>query len=950
MEGFIATEHSFDSSLHKYYEGRFTQGNGYLSVRASFEEGLADAPQNEEYMRTMKSVTTEIQRHPLSKWGVYIPLIMGENPFLGEVIVNLPYIAAVRTEIDGKPLDMIYNRIRGYSRSLNMENGVLTRTFLVQTDGGAEVRFCFERFASMEEKHTFLQKVTCEVVKGEADIRFQPGINGDVTTNGYRHCQRSKISFGEKKIVYHCTTDMGFGIQILTEVSGEQAGEWSESRTDWEGYLVTERHLKEGEHVSFVKRTVVTTSRDQESTDYRLHGEQILERIRKPYGQLRAENDRVWNRKWKESDLMISGNRELQEGLRFSIYHMLRSNMEEESRVQICAKGFAGEAYYGRFFWDTEIYLLPFYIYTNPKAARNLLPYRYHTLEGARKNARRYHCRGARYPWHSGIEGTEQCSLWEYADNEVHVTADIAYALMHYYRATDDYEFIRDYGLEILLETSRFWMCRVSRGEHGQIDLLNVMGPDEYSPMTRNNAFTNRMVQENLRAAVEMASLVKEKSPDAYEKLTKRLKLAKEELKEFEETAGRLRIPYDNTRALVLQSEDFETYEKIDLDSLWKDKKKAFGHFVSQEKLYRSRCLKQADVIALMNLFPREFTEKQVRAAYDYYMPLTTHDSSLSPACHAFAAHRIGRKEDVRRFLQLALDVDLNQEKKGAEDGIHIANCGYLWQLVVQGFAGVKTAMESEEFCISPRLPEGIGRIAGTLYWKGEQRKIDVRRYQAVLFDLDGVICHTDQYHYLAWKTLADRLGIPFSEQENQRLRGVSRRESLEILLEKSDCCYSEEEKQSFAEEKNHLYREKLDEMTPSDLDLEVKRTLELFKSMGYRMAVASSSKNAGFILEKIGLSGFFDTVVDGNQIIHSKPDPEVFLQAASQVGLKAEECLVVEDASAGILAAREGGFDCVLLGSAEGVKADYHLERFADLKHILGSDSRNIDFAKTDK
>jgi len=210
--------------------------------------------------------------------------------------------------------------------------------------------------------------------------------------------------------------------------------------------------------------------------------------------------------------------------------------------------------------------------------------------------------------------------------------------------------------------------------------------------------------------------------------------------------------------------------------------------------------------------------------------------------------------------------------------------------------------------------------------------------FQGIIFDLDGVICSTDHYHYLAWKALSDRLGIPFDLERNNLLRGVSRMDSLEIILEKSSKQYSEQEKEIFAAEKNSLYRESLKEMTPDDLIEEVRQTLEKLRIMGLKLAIGSSSKNAPFILERIGLGTFFDAVADGNSITRSKPDPEVFLQAADMLGLTPGQCLVVEDARAGVEAGVAGGFSVAAMGDAwDDQRAAYHLHRFCDLLKIAG-------------
>ena len=209
-------------------------------------------------------------------------------------------------------------------------------------------------------------------------------------------------------------------------------------------------------------------------------------------------------------------------------------------------------------------------------------------------------------------------------------------------------------------------------------------------------------------------------------------------------------------------------------------------------------------------------------------------------------------------------------------------------------------------------------------------------KYQGIIFDLDGVLCSTDEYHYRAWKALADRLGIPFDRERNNLLRGVSRMQSLDIILEKADRAYSEQEKAAFAEEKNALYRQLLGGMSPDDLTEDVQRTLRELRKTAVRLAIGSSSKNTPFILERLGLSGFFDAVADGNCITHSKPHPEVFLKAAELLGLPPRDCLAVEDAHAGVEAAAAGGFDCAAMGDAkDDERAAYHLERLSDLLRI---------------
>ncbi|MEG2512980.1 MAG: beta-phosphoglucomutase [Acetivibrio sp.] len=734
MDSYLLEENEFSMENNKTYEGMLTQGNGYLSIRASFEEGLLSAPQNEEYIRNMSSVTTEQQRHPISKQGVFIPLIMGKNPYLNEVIINLPYLPAIQITVNGTPVDMEKAEIQNYKRTLDMKTGILRRSFVFSCKE-TQIGFQFERFISQKQKHLLVQKVEASVEKGRGCIEVRVGMDGDVTTNGYRHFKeiRTNAKKEEAQAGLSLWTDLGYEVCAHMAVESSHLMSWEKEEKERSVYLCGNCSLKEGETLEIVKKTVITTSRDLEKEDAKKRCRNLLDAaISMDYDSLRTEQEIEWQKKWEESDVFIQGNEALEKGLHFSIYHLLRSNMEEDCRVQICAKGFAGEAYYGRFFWDSEIFLLPFFIYTNPKAAKNMIMYRYHTLDGARKNAAAYHCKGARYPWQSGIDGTEQCSLWEYADNEVHITADVAYGVMHYYKATEDKEFMLEAGLEILIETARFWLCRVDWDTQGIPHLLNVMGPDEYSPMTKDNAYTNCLVKENLFFAVQMLAALWKTEGEAVNQIVERLSFTEKEREEMLETANKLPLPYDEKRRLFLQSEDFEEYAKIDLDSLWKDKTKAFGHFVTQEKIYRSRCIKQADVLEMMALFPNKFTREEVENAYNYYLPYTTHDSSLSPALHLLTAHRLGKEQDEEKFLNQVLEVDLCVEKKGCEDGIHIANCGCLWQAVIYGFAGLSSGVNQEELKLNPMLPLNISKLQFSIFWKGEKKKITIRQKDGI--------------------------------------------------------------------------------------------------------------------------------------------------------------------------------------------------------------------------
>jgi kojibiose phosphorylase len=329
--------------------------------------------------------------------------------------------------------------------------------------------------------------------------------------------------------------------------------------------------------------------------------------------------------------------------------------------------------------------------------------FRLNTLEGARRNASLYGYRGARYPWESSVTGDEQCPNWQYADFEVHVTADVAHGIKHCHAATGDDD-LAFRAAETLVETARYWASRVERRADRSVNLNGVMGPDEYTCFSNNNAYTNEMVKRALGFTLETLKALERQRPAQHAALVERLGIARAELADFGSIAAALPV---RARAdgVVMQCDHFENLESIDFDAVWTDRSRPFGHFISQERNYRSRALKQADVLMLAYLFPAEFPLQRLAANYDYYVPLTTHDSSLSCVVHSVLAARLGRHEEAYRLFERALDIDLDAAAGGAAEGIHIANCGGIWQAVVMGFAGMRWAYESTAPSFKPRLP-----------------------------------------------------------------------------------------------------------------------------------------------------------------------------------------------------------------------------------------------------
>lgn len=698
-------EPAFDARRNRAYEGLFTLGSGCLHVRGSLEEHLSDAPQNVEYLRLPASVTSERFPETASRWGTYVPGLFGRHPLLHNEMINLPWFLGLTPRVNGERLDMQRSRIREFRRELRLDTATLARHVRWEAPASADVRVRFERLVSAVRPRLCAQRITIEPA-ADVLLELHGDIDADVRTNGYDHFTRVDLRrAGPAALECRVVTDLGDEVSIRSELRGPGLA-WAYEPAGRRAALAARMRLPAGAAFVVEKRSAVVSSRDSPAGS----AEAILRHAAGlSFEQLHDEHAAEWRRRWEACDVQIEGDERSQLALRLSLYHLLRCH-PGDARVAIDGKGYSGEAYWGRFFWDTEMFLLPFFLYTRPQLARALADFRVRTLPGARANARRYGYPGARYAWESDADGREGCPNWQYADHQVHVTADVVYGLAHYAAATDDPDYLKGAAGDVILETARYWLARVDWRDGWPV-LLGVMGPDEYTPIASNNAYTNRLVAFALRLAAQVGP-ARGATP--------------EECRAFLRVAEGLPLPRASDGLLVLQCEEFERLADPHFEELWRDRSRPFAAQVSQERLYRTKCLKQADVLMLMMLFPDDFSDEEVRRAWEYYVPLTTHDSSLSPAVHAIVAGRIGLDEAAWNFWQRAITIDLDVERGGPAEGIHIANAGGIWQIAVLGFAGMRTALQSDVLSLRPRLPGSWRRLAFPLVWKGHPVRVEL--------------------------------------------------------------------------------------------------------------------------------------------------------------------------------------------------------------------------------
>ena len=444
-------------------------------------------------------------------------------------------------------------------------------------------------------------------------------------------------------------------------------------------------------------------------------------------------HEAAWDARWNEGEVRIEGDEESQQALRFAVYHLTSAANPQDDRVSIGARALTGDAYLGHVFWDTEIYLLPFYTAVWPEAARALLMYRFHTLPGARAKAARYGFKGALYAWEladTGMETTpERVVLSDGKVVEIltgrmehHISADVAYAVWKYWRATGDDDFFLQAGAEILLETARFWASRTVADSDGKRHIHHVIGPDEYHDDVDDNAFTNVMARWNIARALQALDLLHSSWPDQAATLRNKLGLADDELADWREVIARIVTGLDPATGIYEQFAGFHALEPLDLTS-YADRTVPIDVVIGRERTQRSQVVKQADVVALIALLPEEFPRGMAEKNFRHYEPLCAHGSSLSAGLHALVAARLGDPEMALRYLREAAATDLDLDPNSA-GGVRIAGLGAMWQAVVHGFAGLDLA--GDKLGVDPRLPPQWRSLSFRVCWRGRSVAIRV--------------------------------------------------------------------------------------------------------------------------------------------------------------------------------------------------------------------------------
>ncbi len=998
-------EKRFEPRYLAQSETIFTLANGYLGIRGAFEEGRP-AFQNGTFINGFHETT---------------PIVYAETAYgfaeTAQTMLNVVDAKRLRLFVDDEPFNVEDARLLSFERVLNMREGFLERSILWETPAGKQVEIRSVRLVSFEHRH--LAAVDYEVIVHNAEAPLviisemalpSENLGSEADRTGAQEPDPGKIdprrsrSFGERVLLPVCqicedqriilgyrtrnskmTIACGMDHVVQSNCAYSAEAHCGEDQAD----VVYTVSARPGKSFRITKYISYFTSDDATASELadrsvRLHERSVEEGRQKLFDSQRRYVEDFWHR----SDIQITGDRRVQQSLRWNLFQLLQASARVEN-AGIGARGLTGQTYEGHYFWDTEIYVLPFLIYTAPRTAGNLLRFRYSMLPAARRRAHQVDERGALFPWRT-INGEEASAYYAAGTAQYHINADIAYAIRKYVEMSGDSEFLASHGAEILVETARLWMSLgfSSDRKGGRFCINGVTGPDEYNTVVNNNLYTNLMARENLRYAAEVLTNMHQEEPERFTATTDRTGFRLEEAEDWRKAAEAMYIPYDEELGIHLQDDSFLDKQRWDIDSEPEENFPLLLHY-HPLVIYRHRVIKQADVVLALFLLGNSFKAEEKRRNFDYYDPLTTGDSSLSVCIQSIIAAENGYGEEAFEYFRYAVLMDLADIGGNVRDGVHVASIGGTWMAVTYGLAGMRDY--SGVLSFDPRLPNEWEAIRFPITVRGSELEVELvrdqasyrlrkgpdltilhqgkektpqegesatfavsrpetrpavtvetviprDRFDAVLFDMDGVLTATAEVHAQAWKEMFDeflrdrerRLGEPFRPFETGTdylllVDGKPREQGTHDFLESRgiqlpkgspDDPPEMETEWGLSNRKNlkvhEVIRDKGVRAYPGSV-----RLLHRLRCEGYKTAVVTSSANADMTLKAAGLTDLLDAKVDGNVAVEmnlaGKPEPGYFLEAARKLGTNPKRAAVVEDSLSGIQAGKRGGFGLVL-------------------------------------
>lgn len=725
-------EEGFDPAYARVSESVFSLGNESMGVRGFFEEGGS--------VDSLRGCYNN---------GVYDMEYVGRSyrGIVDRTHFMIPSVDWLKTElcVDGEMLDLGKSRFRAFRRELDMRCGTLERSFIWQTATGKELRVTFLRFLDMVHRERAYQRITLEALNFSGDIQITGGLSFQVVHEGRKTCfwgETRQETMDNRLLLSSRTTGSGqevFAGAILHMPRG--AVQRPDEKT---AALCGVLHLTRGEPQQIDKKVVVLFD-GREGEALWKGGQQALKEAEEVSLQQALEAQKAyWNAYWQVSDIRIEaaeGDAQTteqvaaeQQGVRFCSFQLAQTYNGGSMRHNIGAKGLTGEAYNGHAFWDTEACCLPFYLFTNPNAAKDLLLFRYNTLPMALERAKMLDCRGACYPI-ATLNGDEACTLWQHASLQIQPSTAVAYGIWHYVKVTGDREFLWQYGAEMLLEIARFLESRAGKSNlNGKYGFYGVMGPDEFHMMVNNNAYTNYMGMRTLSYGAQVLEEMRVQQPEKYAVLCEKTGLGEEEGTRWQEIADNMYLPQD-AAGLFEQHDGYFSLPHTDIHKIPVSQFPLYDHW-SYDRIYRTDMIKQPDVLMMLYLYNSSFSEEVKRVNYDFYEPHTIHESSLSPAIHSILAAELGKMEQAVDFFGYATRLDLDNYNRNTREGLHTTSIAMAWANIVYGFAGLRSDGDILRF--APRMPARWKKLSFSLTYRGSIMGISMEKEKTTFCLLEG--------------------------------------------------------------------------------------------------------------------------------------------------------------------------------------------------------------------
>lgn len=930
----------FDESKQVLEESLFTVGNGFVGVRGAFEEGyaLGDSIRG-TYINGLYDRVPMV--HAEMAYG--FPTIQDKQPRIVD-------IQSINVWLDGEKVCVKPEYVLDYERVLDFKRGESRRSYRFKTSSGKIGDLKFSRLASLTHHNFFVFQV--EVVF-DGEILITSTLDSNV--ENYSAKGDPRVAGGHSKLMdlkeIGTEGDLGY---VLMKTHG----------TEIEQATAMKHHIKSPYEVDFTQTTenqeVISTIRGQGhltldkvvALSDALRNDEPLTLVKSllkthadwDFHYFSKEQEAFLQAFWATSDILIEGHDQDQMAIRFMLFQLLQST-GKDGKSNVSAKGLSGEGYEGHYFWDTEAYVCPVMALNQHDTMKALLINRHSMLQAAKERAIELgHGKGAAYAWRT-ISGIECSGYFPAGTAQYHINADIAYATIQYYLVTGDEAFLADYGFEVLVETARTWLA-IGHFDGEVFKIHDVTGPDEYTAIVNNNYYTNVLAKYHLAF---VANLFKRYQGHA---MFVQLGFNEEEAAQMRLASEKMCLPFDEARQLYAQDDSFLTKPIWPFEKLDPAKKPLLLHY-HPLMIYRHQVLKQADTLLAHFLVEEGVSETVMKNAFDYYEPLTTHDSSLSSCIYGIMASRLSMHDKAYAFFKESVTLDLEDTHGNTKDGLHMANMAGSIMSVVSGFAGYRIQQSGISF--RPSLPKSWKRYVFHVLYQNRNIEVSVSAFtklrlisgdpievtvndiryhlstakplvvttgviKGFVFDMDGVLTETSKAHFEAWRALASAHGFDLPDEVEDQVRGISRLASLDVVLKAGglEKAFDHEEKINMANGKNDMYLELIKAYDTSNLNPGVKALLMSLKDQGFKIALASASKNAPFLLEAMGIDVYFDAVVDPSEVEHGKPAPDIFERACEMIGLQPDVCIGVEDAYAGIESIRAAGLHAVGIGSAD--------------------------------